>query len=54
MVSLLPVRAAYKFAQIERFGMPLLFVLLFLGVLDNILRPMLGIFFMAMRSIFGF
>ncbi len=53
-VSLLPVRAAYKFAQIERFGMPLLFVLLFLGVLDNILRPLLGLFFRAMRAIFGF
>lgn len=53
-VSLLPVRAAYKFAQIERFGMPILFLLLFLGVLDTILRPLLGMFFLAMRSLFSF
>lgn len=53
-VSLLPNRAAYQFAQLERFGMPILFLLLFLGVLDNILRPMLGLFFTVLRSIFGF
>lgn len=53
-VSLLPNRAAYKFSQLERFGLPILFVLLFLGVLDNILRPMLGLFFTVLRSIFGF
>ena len=53
-VSLLPARAAYKFAQIERFGLPILLALLFLGVLDFILRPLLGLFYLAMRAIFGF
>ncbi len=53
-VSLLPVRAAYKFAQIEPYGLPIMFLLLFLGVLDTILRPLLGAFSMVMRAIFGF
>lgn len=53
-VSLLPVRAAYRFAQLERFGLPLLFLLLFLGVLDSIMRPLMAIYFSLIRTLFGF
>lgn len=53
-VSLLPVRAAYKFAQLERWGLPILLLLLFLGILNDILRPLLGVYFAALRALFGF
>jgi len=53
-VSLLPPRAAWQFAQLERWGLPILLVLLFLGLLDSILRPLLGLFFALMMSLFNF
>lgn len=43
-VSLLPMRAALQFARIERFGMLILIVLLFTGVLSVILSPVLRFF----------
>jgi Zn-dependent protease len=42
-VSLLPHRAAWKFAQIERFGFPILLVLLFTGILGAVLRPFMAV-----------
>lgn len=53
-VSLLPHRAAWKFSQLERWGFPILLALLFLGVLEKILRPLLGLFNNLIRILFGF
>ncbi len=53
-VSLLPPRAAWKFAQLERWGFPILLALLFLGLLDNILQPLLRVFNTLIRILFGF
>jgi Zn-dependent protease len=41
LAALLPPRAAYQFAQIERYGMLLLFALLWTGFLGTLLRPFL-------------
>ncbi len=54
VVSLLPPRAAWKFAQLERWGFPILLALLFFGVLDTILRPLLRLFFTLMMTLFNF
>jgi Zn-dependent protease len=54
VVSLLPVRQAIQFSKIERFGLPIMLVLLFVGALDVVLRPLLGIYFSMLRSLFGF
>jgi len=54
VVSLLPHRAAWKFSQLERWGFPILLALLFLGVLDTILRPLLWLFNSLIRTLFGF
>ena len=54
VVSLLPTPAAWKFAQIERWGFPILLALLFLGVLESILRPFLRLFNSLIRVLFGF
>ena len=40
-VSLLPRAVAWRFAQIERFGFPILLVLLFTGVLGSLLTPVM-------------
>lgn len=53
-VSLLPPRLAWKFAQIERYGMFILLGLLFLGVLNVVLYPLLRVFNSFIRIIFGF
>ncbi|MCF8149561.1 MAG: site-2 protease family protein [Burkholderiaceae bacterium] len=53
-VSLLPHRAAWKFSQLERWGFPILLALLFLGVLEKILRPLLHLFNNLIRILFGF
>jgi Zn-dependent protease len=54
VTSLLPYRAAVGFAQIERFGLPILLVLLFTGVLEAILRPLMGLFLLSLMVLFGF
>ena len=54
LTSLLPARAAYKFAQTERYGMWILIALLLTHVLDAILRPLLQLFLGLIKSIFGF
>lgn len=48
-VSLLPVRAAWKFAQIEPYGLFIVIGLLYFEVLDRILDPLLQLFFSLMR-----
>ncbi len=40
-VSLLPQQAAWRFAQLERFGFPILLLLLFSGVLGSVLTPVI-------------
>ena len=52
-VSLLPHRAAYRFAQIEPYGMFILLGLLFLHVLDIVMQPLLGIYFALLRGLTG-
>lgn len=42
-VSLLPQRAAWRFAQLERFGFPILLLLLFTGVLSSALTPVMRV-----------
>jgi Zn-dependent protease len=54
VVSLLPPRAAWKFSQLERWGFPILLALLFFGILDSILRPLLWVFNTLIRTLFGF
>ncbi len=49
-VSLLPHRQAAQFAQLEPYGMVILLALLFTGVLETILGPLLGLFLMLMKS----
>jgi len=43
-VSLLPMKAAIKFAQIERYGMFILIALLFTGILGVLLSPVIRFF----------
>lgn len=43
-VSLLPMPLAVKFSQLERWGFPILILLLFTGVLDTILWPVVALF----------
>lgn len=52
-VSLLPHRAAWKFAQLEPYGMFILLALLFTGILETILGPLLGLFLMLVKSLLG-
>jgi Zn-dependent protease len=53
-VSLLPARAAWKFSQIEPYGMVILLALLFTGVLESLLGPLIGLFLVLMKTAFGF
>jgi Zn-dependent protease len=53
-VSLLPHELAWKFAQLERWGFPILLVLLFTGILDAIMNPLLGTAMRIIRVIFSF
>lgn len=54
LVSLLPQRAAWQFAQTERYGMWILILLLLTGLLNWVLQPTLSIVFFVIRSLFGF
>ncbi|MGB4467027.1 MAG: site-2 protease family protein [Azovibrio sp.] len=51
-VSLLPGRLAWQFARIEPFGFPILILLLFTGVLGQILWPVIGVVQGGIESIF--
>ena len=53
MVSLLPYRAAWKFAQLERYGLAILLLLLFTGVLERVLSPLLGLFLLLVKTLFA-
>lgn len=51
-VSLLPHRLAWKFAQIERFGFPILLILLFTGILGKVLLPIMAVVTVLIEMIF--
>lgn len=53
-VSLLPPGLSWRFAALERFGFPILLLLLFLGVLDQILTPLLRFFLFSIKALFAF
>ena len=52
-VSLLPHRLAHRFARIEPFGMIILIVLMFLGVLNVVMLPFVNAFIAALASVFN-
>ncbi|MBE2259761.1 MAG: site-2 protease family protein [Candidatus Accumulibacter sp.] len=53
-VSLLPSQAAWRFAKLERFGFPILLLLLFTGVLGALLMPVMGTVMGLVYFIFQF
>lgn len=53
-VSLLPHSLAWKFARLEPFGFPILLVLLFTGILADLLWPMMALFRVFLATILGF
>lgn len=52
-VSLLPHRLAWQFAKIEPWGFPILLVLLFSGILNAVMNPLVSFVARAIESIFG-
>lgn len=52
-VSLLPHGLAWKFAKLERWGFPILLVLLFTGILGAVMNPLVIFAARAIESIFG-
>mgnify|MGYP006992430934 CR=1 FL=1 len=53
VVSLLPAGPAWKFAQIEPYGFPILLLLLFTGILVDILDPLMALFRFVLATVFG-
>ncbi|MBS4098197.1 MAG: site-2 protease family protein [Sulfuricella sp.] len=53
MVSLLPNHLAWRFAELERYGFFILIALLFLGVLDRILWPLIDLTVSVIFMLFG-
>ncbi len=51
-VSLLPPGIAWRFARIEPYGLIILLALMFLGVLQDILTPLLRVFLSFIKSLF--
>jgi len=51
LTSLLPSRAAWRFAKIEPWGLPILLVLLFTNVLNGVLAPLVGVSGALIRAI---
>jgi Zn-dependent protease len=52
-VSLLPHALAWRFAQLERWGFPILLVLLFTGILGAVMNPLVAFVARLIESIFG-
>jgi Zn-dependent protease len=52
-VSLLPHNLAWKFAKLERWGFPILVVLLFTGILGAVMSPLVIFAARTIESIFG-
>ena len=53
-VSLLPRDLAWRFAKLERFGFPILLLLLFSGILSKLLMPVMGAVMGMIYFIFQF
>ena len=53
MVGLLPHHLAWRFSQIERFGFIILLVLLFTGLLNAILLPLMRVLLTLIQSLFN-
>jgi len=53
-VSLLPNRLAWRYARLEPYGFPILLVLLFTGILGDILWPLIAGFRYLLSIFFGF
>lgn len=53
-VSLLPNRLAWRFAMIEPYGLIILLLLLFTGVLGNVMAPIADLVFRAIGAAFNF
>jgi Zn-dependent protease len=53
-VSLLPHRLAWSFARIEPWGFPILLLLLFTGILNGILGPVIGVLRLLVAALFNF
>jgi len=53
-VSLLPDRLAWQYARLEPYGFPILLVLLFTGILGEILWPLIAGFRYLLSLVFGF
>ena len=53
-VSLLPHSLAWKFARLEPYGFPILLVLLFTGILGELLWPMMAVFRVLLATLLGF
>jgi Zn-dependent protease len=53
-VSLLPHRLAWNFAKLEPWGFPILLVLLFTGILNSILGPVIGLLRLLVAALFNF
>jgi Zn-dependent protease len=52
-VSLLPQKLAWRFAQLERWGFPILLLLLFTGILGEIMNPLVILAARVIETIFG-
>jgi Zn-dependent protease len=52
-VSLLPHRFAYQFSRLEPYGMIILMVLLFTGILGKVMMPVVGAAFAILGFVFG-
>lgn len=53
LVSLLPHRYAWRYARLERWGFPILLVLLFTGLLGAVLWPLIDLTIAAIAYAFG-
>jgi Zn-dependent protease len=53
-VSLLPHRAAWNFSRIEPWGLPILLLLLFTGILGDVMGPIIGLLRYFLAVLFEF
>jgi Zn-dependent protease len=52
-VSLLPHRLAYGLARVEPYGMIILLVLMFLGILSIVMMPIVNAFIATLAAVFN-
>ena len=54
MVSVLPNSLAFQFAKLERFGFPLIIVLMVTGALSVVMNPLVSATLRGIQAVFGF